>query len=204
MHQESPVVEVERLVLVGGDLLRGFFGHAVLDVHADVAGARRILDELPRREVAAAGAWRFRRVREVGVEALVLRLVAILGFEVVSKVPLAEVGGCIAGLPERLGERKVFTAEAGLANEAEVALDDTSFSASLCTLTGSWRRAPDSKPLGTLFLAFQVPSPQNQSLESFWSNFSLRMNLGSAPRAAAAKSRRLKTYFTSWLRPLYR
>ncbi|NDA79107.1 MAG: hypothetical protein EBY07_15305 [Actinobacteria bacterium] len=98
---------------MGDDVLRGLLGHAVLDVHADVIGDRGVLDELPGREVAAAWSGRVGRVREIGIEALVLRFVMVRWLEVVSEVPFAEVRGRVAGFLEGFGEREVIGLQAG-------------------------------------------------------------------------------------------
>lgn len=84
----------------------GLIGHALVDVSVRLVGDRRIVDELPRREIpaAAARAGCPGRMRPVDVKPLVAWLVGVARLEVVPEVPFAEVGGGVAGIPQPLGE----------------------------------------------------------------------------------------------------
>ena len=95
---------------MGRNILGGFFGHAVFDVHADFVGDGRVLDEFPRGEVTATWAGCVGSMREVGVEALVHRLVLVLRVfgQVMPEVPFAEMSGRIARFLKGLGQGKVI------------------------------------------------------------------------------------------------
>jgi len=92
------------------DKLRRFRRHPVLDVLAGFPDDGGIANELPRREIAAARPGRVRRVWEVEVETLILRLVVIVRIrrQVVPQVPLAEVRRGVARLVQRFGQREVL------------------------------------------------------------------------------------------------
>ena len=76
MDREGPVVQVERLSLMGRDILRGFLGHAVFDVHADLVRDGRVFDGLKvdaldgaferARKKSGLDSLRFHDLRHIG------------------------------------------------------------------------------------------------------------------------------------------
>ena len=109
---KQPEVDEERPALARADERAGLVGHALVDVPAGLVLDRGVGDELPGREVAAAGARGPRGVGPVHVEALVLRFVGVAGGHVVPKVPLSEMAGGVARGLERLGEGVVVGLQA--------------------------------------------------------------------------------------------
>jgi hypothetical protein len=107
VHGEEPEVDEERTTLAGTDELAGLVGHALVDVTAGVVLDRRVGDELPGREVAAAGAGSPWRVRPVQVEALVAWFIGVSRFQVMAEMPLAEVRRRVASCLERFGQSVV-------------------------------------------------------------------------------------------------
>ena len=108
MDGVSPVVQKKRFVFVLANELGGFLRHTVFDMLARFSNDRRVCDEFPRGEVARPRPGCSGRVWKVHVEPLIFWLVAIIGCEVVSKVPLAKMRRGIACFMQRLGECEVF------------------------------------------------------------------------------------------------
>ena len=109
---EQPEVHEEGLALAGADELAGLVGHALVHVAAALVLDRGVGDELPRREVASAGARGPRGVWPVHVETLVLRFVGVARGHVVPEVPLAKMAGGVTRALQRLGQGVVVGLQA--------------------------------------------------------------------------------------------